>query len=43
MNIKKRKATGVLGKMLKHIDKKSLEMTRLEMEIEAMINKSINN
>lgn len=35
MEIKKRKATGVLAEMLKHIDKKRLEMTRLKMEMEA--------
>ena len=34
MEIKKRKATGVLAEMLKHIDKKSLEMTKLKMEME---------
>ena len=43
MEVKKRKTTGVLAEMLKHMDKESLELTRLEMEIETMINKFINN
>lgn len=37
MEIKKRKTTGVLAEMLKHIDKEALEKTRLKMEMEAAI------
>ena len=43
MEIKKRKATGVLAEMLKHIDKKSLEMTKLKMEMEAAMVDRFNN
>jgi hypothetical protein len=40
MDIKKRKVTGVLAEMLKHIDKESLELTRLKMEMETMTDDS---
>lgn len=32
MKVKKKKATGVLAELLKHLDKESLEQTRREME-----------
>ena len=32
MKVKKKKATGVLADLLKHLDKESLEQTRREME-----------